>query len=128
MKKELLDILVCPKTKSTLLPDSDFDEDKLTQGYLKSSKDTKYSIFHSIPRFVSQTNYTDSFGMQWNHFAQTQLDSFSGLPISAERFWNATNWKPSDLNGQWILDVGCGSGRFAEIALKAGHLVARGNK
>jgi SAM-dependent methyltransferase len=58
--------------------------------------------------------------MQWNHFAKTQLDSYSGHPISFERFWNATGWQPTALNGQWVLDVGCGSGRFAEIALDAG--------
>jgi SAM-dependent methyltransferase len=58
--------------------------------------------------------------MQWNHFAKTQLDSHSGHPISAERFWKATAWQPEEIAGQWVLDAGCGSGRFAEIALSAG--------
>lgn len=61
--------------------------------------------------------------MQWNRFARTQLDSHTGHPISAQRFWRATGWKPSDLRGKWVLDVGCGSGRFAEVALSAGAQV-----
>jgi ubiquinone/menaquinone biosynthesis C-methylase UbiE len=29
------------------------------------------------------------------------------------------------MNGKWVLDVGCGSGRFAEVALSSGaHVVA----
>lgn len=53
-------------------------------------------------------------------FSRTQLDSHSGHPITAERFWTATAWAPEDLRGRWVLDVGCGSGRFAEVALGAG--------
>jgi len=32
----------------------------------------------------------------------------------------ATHWSPVGLKDQWVLDVGCGAGRFAEIVLKAG--------
>ena len=63
--------------------------------------------------------------MQWNHFARTQLDSHSGHPISANRFWKATGWHATEMKDAWVLDVGCGSGRFAEVALNAGaHVVA----
>ncbi len=82
-----------------------------------------YPIVNGIPRFVPKSNYADNFGMQWNFFAKTQLDSFSGHTISADRFWNATGWSPSDLRSKWVLDVGCGSGRFAEVALSAGAYV-----
>jgi SAM-dependent methyltransferase len=85
----------------------------------------RYPVRGGIPRFVPQSNYADNFGMQWNHFARTQLDSHSGHPISADRFWKATAWNPSALKDRWVLDVGCGSGRFAEIALSTGaHVVA----
>ena len=80
----------------------------------------RYSVCGGIPRFVPASNYADSFGMQWNKFSRTQLDSHSGHPITAERFWAATGWKPEDLKGRWLLDIGCGSGRFAEVALSAG--------
>jgi hypothetical protein len=68
---------------------------------------------------VPESNYADNFGMQWNHFRQTQLDSYSGLPNSSDRFWLATHWSPVSLKDQWVLDVGCGAGRFAEVALNA---------
>jgi SAM-dependent methyltransferase len=58
--------------------------------------------------------------MQWNKFRQTQLDSYSGQVISAKRFYNATGWTPEEIDGKWVLDIGCGAGRFAEIALEAG--------
>ncbi|MEJ7759414.1 MAG: methyltransferase domain-containing protein [Gemmatimonadaceae bacterium] len=61
--------------------------------------------------------------MQWNKFRQTQLDSYTGHSISANRFWKATAWRTEDIAGQWVLDAGCGAGRFAEVALKAGAKV-----
>jgi hypothetical protein len=42
----------------------------------------RYSNRNGIPRFVSESNYADNFGMQWNYFAKTQLDSYSGHAIS----------------------------------------------
>jgi ubiquinone/menaquinone biosynthesis C-methylase UbiE len=69
---------------------------------------------------VPESNYADNFGLQWNKFRRTQLDSFTGLPISADRFWKATGWDADQIRGKWLLDAGCGAGRFAEVALKAG--------
>ena len=80
----------------------------------------RYPIHNGIPRFVAESNYADNFGMQWNHFRQTQLDSYSGVAVSADRFWLATGWSSEAMRGKWVLDIGCGAGRFAEIALKAG--------
>ena len=75
--------------------------------------------------FVPASNYSNNFGKQWSIFKRTQLDSYSKLPISENRFFHATNWKKKELKNKLILDVGCGAGRFAEIALKAGaNLIA----
>jgi SAM-dependent methyltransferase len=82
-----------------------------------------YPVVNGIPRFVGQSNYADNFGRQWNLFSKTQLDSHSGHPISASRFWKATGWRPDEIKGKWVLDIGCGAGRFAEIALEAGARV-----
>jgi SAM-dependent methyltransferase len=79
----------------------------------------------SIPRFVPQENYAANFGFQWNHFRRTQLDSYTGTQISRERFLKQTAWQAGSLEGREVLDVGCGSGRFAEIALALGaHVIA----
>jgi len=73
-----------------------------------------------IPRFVEPDNYAASFGLQWNHFARTQLDSHNRTTISRDRFLAQSGWTAQDLRGALVLDGGCGSGRFAEIALDLG--------
>jgi SAM-dependent methyltransferase len=125
MKYELLERLRCPKTGQCLtLETPEPIADAIEIGWLVSvDGQHRYPIRNGIPRFVPETNYADNFGMQWNHFSQTQLDSHSGHPISANRFWKATGWRPEDMNGQWVLDAGCGAGRFAEVALNAGAKV-----
>jgi len=123
-----LEYLRCPVTGSALvLKNTEFGGNgKVISGELISDNGEHiYLVKNYIPRFVPESNYADNFGMQWNRFSKTQLDSHSGQPISSDRFWDATGWNPENLKDQWVLDVGCGSGRFAEIALKAGaHVVA----
>jgi SAM-dependent methyltransferase len=125
MNTILLEILRCPRTGERLILEQPTYVDGLVfAGWLVSERgECRYPIRDFIPRFVADSNYADNFGMQWNHFRQTQLDSYSGLPISANRFWKATGWRPEEMSGKWILDAGCGSGRFAEVALKAGARV-----
>jgi 2-polyprenyl-3-methyl-5-hydroxy-6-metoxy-1,4-benzoquinol methylase len=79
-----------------------------------------YPVVNYIPRFVSSKNYASSFGLQWNKFQKTQLDSHTGLKISHERFVESTEWDPQRLAGKTLLDLGCGSGRFSEVALSFG--------
>ena len=122
MKKEFLKILRCPKTGESLnIEDYNVKDDDIKEGMLfTADKKNKYPISNFIPRFVPKSNYADNFGMQWNKFSQTQLDSYSNLPVSKNRFFSATEWKPEKMKGKWILDIGCGAGRFAEIALSTG--------
>lgn len=122
MKIGLLERLRCPQTGQRLILEPlEAGVNEIESGLLVSADGQhRYPIRNFIPRFVPETNYASNFGMQWNKFCQTQLDSYSGHPISAERFWKATGWRPEDISGQWVLDVGCGAGRFAEIALMAG--------
>ena len=68
-------------------------------------------------------NYADSFGFQWSRYRATQLDSHTGLTLSAERLWNNTRWAPADLRGRTVLDAGCWPGRFTEVLLAAGARV-----
>ncbi len=125
MHIELLEILRCPKTGQRLALQNPVYRDEQVYSALLVSEDgqNRYAIRDFIPRFVPESNYADNFGMQWNKFRQTQLDSYSGHPISADRFWKATGWEPELIAGKWVLDVGCGAGRFAEVALQAGAKV-----
>jgi SAM-dependent methyltransferase len=118
----VLEILRCPRSGQRLsLEQPQYRGDRIHSGWLRSSDGNhRYPIRDFIPRFVPESNYADSFGMQWNKFRRTQLDSHSGHPISADRFWKATGWRPEEIAGEWVLDAGCGAGRFAEVALQAG--------
>lgn len=127
MKLQLLSMLRCPVSQQKLIVEgTPAPTGDIESGWLVTADGKhRYPIHNGIPRFVPASNYADNFGMQWNHFRQTQLDSHSGHPISADRFWLATGWTAADLRGQWVLDAGCGAGRFAEVALEAGaHVVA----
>jgi SAM-dependent methyltransferase len=125
MQVELLEILRCPISGEKLeARDTIVECGRIRSGQLvTSSGRLTYPVREFIPRFVPTSNYADNFGMQWNKFRRTQLDSYSGQPISAERFWKATGWDRAQMRNRWVLDVGCGSGRFAEVALLSGAKV-----
>lgn len=127
MKYALIPLLCCPRCSGSLCLTEARDSDgEIESGLLNCSPcQATYPIVRFIPRFVPSDNYAANFGFQWNHFRQTQLDSYSGLPISRERFFQQSKWSPDELAGKTVLDVGCGAGRFAEVVLSCGaNLVA----
>lgn len=79
-----------------------------------------YPIHKGIPRFVSSDMYASSFGLQWNSFRKTQLDSCSGTTISRDRLTRILGGSLDFLKGQNVLEAGCGAGRFTEILLDSG--------
>jgi len=79
-----------------------------------------YPIIRNIPRFISVDNYSQSFGLQWNRFRKTQLDSSTGLPISRDRLTHCLGGFLELVRGKLVLEAGCGTGRFTEILLEAG--------
>ena len=93
-------------------------------GRLECSQGHGYDIVREIPRFVAGSTYADHFGAQWNRFRRTQLDSYSGHPITRDRLrrcfgeplWNS-------LAGKQVLECGCGAGRFTEVMLESGARV-----
>jgi 2-polyprenyl-3-methyl-5-hydroxy-6-metoxy-1,4-benzoquinol methylase/uncharacterized protein YbaR (Trm112 family) len=81
-----------------------------------------FQIVRGVPRFVPNDDYARSFGFQWNVHARTQLDSFTGKPISRTRLFEASKW-PADLSGQTILEAGSGAGRFTEVLVTTGATI-----
>jgi SAM-dependent methyltransferase len=79
-------------------------------------------MVRSVLRFVDAHNYSDSFGWQWQRYAKTQLN-LAGETIRDEAFRKRTGIRPQELSGKLILDVGCGMGRFAEVAARWGARV-----
>lgn len=127
MREQLLDVLAEPGTGSRLeLQNARGNDHGIDEGTLVSAETGKtYPIVRGIPRFVDASNYTASFGMQWNAFRDVQIDSVVGGGLSRARFDAETLWTEERLRGKWVLDGGCGAGRFAEIAAARGaNLVA----
>jgi SAM-dependent methyltransferase len=79
----------------------------------------KHPVHNGIPRFVPEQSYTASFGFQWNRHRRTQLDSFTGLPISRDRLFAVSQW-PRRMDGQRVLEAGSGAGRFTEVLIETG--------
>ncbi len=82
--------------------------------------DTPYPILRGIPRFVPSDEYVHTFSFEWNTHQTTQLDSKTKRPDSAVTFREKTGYTKEDICGKLILDVGCGSGRFLEVARNLG--------
>lgn len=127
MNSDLLHVLACPDCRGALQLDVEREaEGEIESGTLRCAACPRtFPIVRFVPRFVPADNYSTSFGFQWNHFRRTQLDSSTGQPITRRRFFEQSGWQPEAMAGCWTLDVGCGAGRFAEVALGTGaRLVA----
>mgnify|MGYP001212172931 CR=1 FL=1 len=77
MKIELLKLLRCPKTGQRFEVENGsglLQDDENTSLITTDAKES-YTVLGGIPRFVPRSNYADNFGMQWNHFRKTQLES-----------------------------------------------------
>jgi SAM-dependent methyltransferase len=105
----------CPQHGTTLVPSGNS---------LNCASGHGYEVPEGAPRFVDGSTYADHFGLQWAAFRRTQLDSYTGIPITRERLrrvlgeqlWNS-------LSGRDVLQCGCGAGRFTEILLERGARV-----
>lgn len=125
MREDLLQVLREPRSGNTLtLENAQWRNGQIEEGTLIAAASRRtYPIVRGIPRFVPESGYADNFGLQWNRYRRTQLDSLNGTQLSENRLWSETGW--TDIKEEWVLDMGCGSGRFAEVAAKAGaRLVA----
>jgi ubiquinone/menaquinone biosynthesis C-methylase UbiE/uncharacterized protein YbaR (Trm112 family) len=118
MQTKLLDVLACPKCLGHLsCSPSEVDADgEIIRGTLECVVCPKtYPIEAGIPRFVEMENYASSFGYQWNRFKSEQIDAVNGTGLSEQRVYSETAWTKEWIEGKWILDAGCGAGRFLEV-------------
>src|SRR5438128_2735081 len=123
MWSKLVEILACPECFGELscVAEETCSNGEIESGTLECAGCGKtYSITGGIPRFVESDNYASSFGYQWNRFKSQQIDSVNGTLLSEKRFYAETDWTKDWLQGKWILDAGCGAGRFLDVASKSG--------
>jgi len=84
---------------------------------LADAAGNRFPVVEGIPRICDPENYSESFGLQWNKFAATQLRR-EGDEQSSVRFFCETGWTPGELAGKDVLEVGSGAGRFSRVVLE----------
>ena len=78
----------------------------------------EFKVVNGALRMVENSNYTQSFGFQWNKFQKTQIDRENkNSQQSRDRFFAETGWDKEDLSGKNVLEVGSGAGRFSQVFL-----------
>lgn len=130
MNIDFLQYFVDPATHEPLvLEDAVYENEDIISGRLRSASNS-YPIINGIPRFVPvEKNYAKSFGYQWNKWKRIQFDSENtGNKMAGytKMMWEKISDMENDetsLQGKIVLDIGCGPGRFIEIARKKGAKV-----
>lgn len=127
MKLSHLPILMDPQTGEDLrLVDAKMQGEEIVTGCLESSRH-RYPITSGIPRFVSDEGYSENFGYQWNRWARVQFeDQNIGGPMeghTTRMFETITGFSAPRLRGKTVLDIGCGPGRFTDVAVGMGARV-----
>jgi len=122
MKRDLTGLLCCPDCKDDLiLRDETPSKPHVETGALLCSRcGTSYPIVRGIPRFVESDQYVGSFSYEWNRWNRVQLDVANGDIESEQTFAEKSGFTPVDLQGKLVLDVGCGAGRFLDVASRWG--------
>ena len=99
------------------------DADQAGSGALLCPLGCRFPVVGGIPRFGPADDYASGFGLQWNQFRKTQLDSHTGTSISRDRLTRCFGGTLEPIRGKSVLEVGCGAGRFTELMLAAGARV-----
>lgn len=111
--------LRCPEHQAPLHASGETAE---PSSALRCPEGCAYPVVRGIPRFVDTESYAAAFGLQWNKYRLTQLDSVTGTTISRDRLEGCMRGL-GGLAGASVLEAGCGAGRFTEVLLGAGARV-----
>jgi len=115
LSADLQEILRCLRCTSQLVADHE-------GGFVCPGCKRVYPNVKGIARFVDAQHYAESFGFQWHRYQKTQLDH-DEVRESEQNFIMKTALHPEEIRGKLVLDVGCGMGRFAEVATRWGGRV-----
>lgn len=121
MKPQLTSLLVCPTCRVPLNVEvTERKGDEIRAGFLDCPKcASRFPIRAGIPRFVSSDQYVSTFSFEWKKWRRTQFDTASRR-TSESTFAASTGRRPGELAGKLVLDAGCGTGRYMDLAARAG--------
>jgi len=128
MHPRFLSLLCCPATHESLsLEASEMGANgTVMTGVLISTSGRRYPIVRGIPRFVGAEYYTSSFGYEWNRWPRVQFEVENvGRTMAGHttRMWEAaTLIGQGKIEGQTIVEFGCGSGRFLDVVRRKGGI------
>jgi SAM-dependent methyltransferase len=131
MHRDFASYFVDPRTQAplTLEVTREHDGNVLEGQFVSSATGARYPISNGIPRFVDPRTpaYADSFGYQWTRWPRVQFESQNqGKPMEGytRRMWETITGLTEPLAGDGVvLDIGCGPGRFIEVARRKGARV-----
>ncbi len=133
MTLEYLQYLVDPTTGESLRLENARTVDGLIYEGVLVSSTSSYPIIRGIPRFVplEKDNYARTFGYQWKKWPRVQFEKENiGRPMEGhttrmwERITGITNAPQASSDSKEVLvDIGCGPGRFSDVALEKGYAV-----
>lgn len=123
MKHSLTGLLVCPRCRGRMTLAATLEESaEVVSGSLKCDLGHSFPVVRGVPRFVDSERHARNFGFEWNRHNRTQLDTRISTE-SEDSFRTKTGFTPEELRGKLVLDVGCGMGRFSDIASRWGAIV-----
>ena len=124
MRRDLLDLIVCPECGSDLeLRAERTSGEDVETGALACGSGHSYPIRESIPRFVDEDSYGEAFALEWTAFRTAHLERFTGLDYLRRQFAEFLDFPEECLADKLVLDAGAGLGRFSEVVLNHGGRV-----
>lgn len=127
MNPKFLEILCCPKTGESLqlkVTETSGDGSVVSGTLVAERSGHEYPIVRSIPRFIDEEHYTDTFGYEWQKWSRVQFESENvggRMQGHTRRMFEAvTGFAEQDLRGQRVVEFGCGPGRFLDIVRRCG--------
>ena len=80
--------------------------------------DNEYIIKDNIYILDDDDEYAENFGKQWKKYRNIQIDSKNNFNISKDFLKNILFNQLDILNNKYVLEIGCGAGRFTEHIVK----------
>ncbi len=112
MKESLLSILVCPDCQKefSLRGGRTFGAEIVSGELECSGCGTRYPVLEGIPRILPESERRDNYSRNFQYYWLNM--NWHRPAMTKQRFYELTEWRPGDLQGKFILDAGCGGGRW----------------